>query len=114
FDMTMGALTPWVRRVFQRSLEVDARDAAEAILRLAVTLASDTQSGHVESESHYPDEEVEWLATKAFNRAIDFYLAGQDDMCARWSLAAMELAGAMHDGGALLGVLEEKACTLQL
>ncbi len=50
--------------------------------------------GHnAEDSSVYPPEELEWLATTAFNRAVDFYCASDDDGCKRWAEKALTLAG---------------------
>lgn len=56
----------------------------------------------------YPSIELEWLATTTFNRAVDFYCAGQDALCRRWAERAVELATLMPDAGALRRVLQEK------
>lgn len=66
-------------------------------------------------DAHYPSEELEWLASTAFNRAVDFYLAGQDADCKCWVDRALELAALLAGNGrgsqggrSLLDVLREK------
>lgn len=68
----------------------------------------------------YPSAELEWLATTAFNRAVDHYLAADDTACARWAGAALGLADAMAmdrdggDGGMLRRVLRGKLMALEV
>lgn len=50
----------------------------------------------------YPNEELEWLATMTFNRAIDFYLVSSDEECRRWAGKAIEVADLVgYNHGAL-------------
>lgn len=50
----------------------------------------------------YPNEELEWLATMTFNRAIDFYLVSADEECRRWAEKAIEVADLVgYNQGAL-------------
>ncbi|EAW14087.1 uncharacterized protein ACLA_071200 [Aspergillus clavatus NRRL 1] len=84
-------------------LAMDASDflLAESVLDQAILLASDS-SHSPDSESGYPREELDWLATTAFNRAVDFYLASADEDCRRWAESAFALADLVKtDGGAL-------------
>lgn len=81
---------------------------AEEVLDQAYAFARDRQS----SSSAYPDEELEWLATTAFNRAVDFYLESSDTQSRRWAGTALDLATVMHDGG-LKRILRSKVTELQ-
>lgn len=61
----------------------------------------------------YPAEELEWLATKLFNWAIDLYLAGSEDQAKEWANRAVEIAdtlalGPDGDRGALAEVMRER------
>lgn len=56
----------------------------------------------------YPAEELEWLATTAFNRAIDFFCTSQDQPCRLWAEKALALSNLCEDGGALHEVLQQK------
>ena len=58
--------------------------------------------------STYPIEELEWVATTTFNRAIDFYCTSQDDLCRRWAEKAISLADLSDDDGRLHQLLEER------
>ena len=46
----------------------------------------------------YPAEELEWLATTTFNKAVDFYCASQSAECRRWAEKALSIALSMADG----------------
>ena len=81
---------------------------AEDVLDQAYSLARDGQH----SSASYPEEELEWLATTAFNQAVDFYLASADAESRHWVQKALDLAGVMHDGR-LQQVLRSKAEELQ-
>jgi hypothetical protein len=61
----------------------------------------------------YPEEELEWLSTTAFNRAVDFYLASDDVASKRWSQKALDLAELMQDNGTLYRVLRGKFSCLK-
>jgi hypothetical protein len=47
----------------------------------------------------YPDDEIEWLTTMAWNHALDIFQAGADDGKAKkWAVRAMDLAHQLGDG----------------
>ena len=56
----------------------------------------------------YPSEELEWLATTAFNRAVDFYSSSQDADCKRWAEIAIGIANFVGDEGALRELFQTK------
>lgn len=56
----------------------------------------------------YPAEELEWLATTTFNKAVDFYCASQDVECRCWAEKALNIADSMADGGVLHELLQSK------
>ena len=76
----------------------------------------ETQSGclgalltsSLQQAKSYPPEELEWLATTAFNRAIDFYCLSQDAPCRLWAEKALTLSNLCEDGGALHEVVQQK------
>ncbi|EQL38157.1 hypothetical protein BDFG_00534 [Blastomyces dermatitidis ATCC 26199] len=114
-------LSRWIRCLFQLALDSNA-EMAEDILDQAYALARECHSQHQQyqqgeqkkpqgpeaSSSCYPEEELEWLATTAFNRAIDFYTKPDDVSCRRWAQKALDLAGQMRDGGLLYKVLRNR------
>lgn len=60
-----------------------------------------------------PPEELEWLATTAFNHAVDFYFAKQDELCQTWAFKAFALAHLYEDGGVLEKMLHDRYGTLK-
>lgn len=48
-----------------------------------------------EVEEGYPQEELEWLATTTFNRAVDAYCAADEEGCRVLGDWALEVAGRM-------------------
>lgn len=60
-----------------------------------------------------PPEETEWLATTAFNHAVDFYFAKQDELCKKWAFKAFDLAHLCGDGGVLEEMLHERFMRLK-
>ena len=56
----------------------------------------------------YPSEELEWLTTTTFNRAVDYYCASQDVDSRRWAEKALAIAKLSDDDGALHSLLQEK------
>jgi len=58
-------------------------------------------------QPRYAAEEIEYLATVTFNRAIDAYCVGDDATCHRLADVAVELAACLEgvDGGALRDAL---------
>ncbi|KAF3046085.1 hypothetical protein E8E12_010940 [Didymella heteroderae] len=76
----------------------------------------DVDSADVELEEpdHYPRTELEWMATTAFNRAIDYYVGDDDARCKIWAEKAMTIAQWLEDDGQLRDVLMKKFAALQL
>lgn len=118
-------LSRWIRCLF--SLALSETDIAVQLLDQAVTIAEDARkvcdsislrrswddltqvlSSLLQQSMSYPPEELEWLATTAFNRAIDFYCTSQDQPCRLWAEKALTLSNLCEDGGALHEVLQEK------
>ncbi|KAJ9210312.1 hypothetical protein DTO166G4_8087 [Paecilomyces variotii] len=81
---------------------------AESVLDRAYIMARDIRHSHRQDMS-YPDDELEWLATMAFNRAVDLYLASADEDSRRWGRKAIELAQLVqYDGGCLSRLLKDR------
>ncbi|KAF3046826.1 hypothetical protein E8E11_007311 [Didymella keratinophila] len=68
----------------------------------------------IKQPDHYPKTELEWMATSAFNRAIDHYVGDNDANCKLWAEKAMTVAQWLEDGGQLRDILMEKYAALQL
>lgn len=57
-------------------------------------------------------EELEWMATRAFNRSVDLYCGREDEACKRWSEKALGIAHCCGDGGALEKLLQSRLLKL--
>lgn len=66
-----------------------------------------------ESEIPYPDDELEYLSTTAFNKAVDYYCIEDDENCQSWANSAVEISGFINDGGSLRGLLQERLVGLR-
>jgi hypothetical protein len=56
----------------------------------------------------YPSEEIVWLATAAFNHAVDLFSLAQDEASQRWMEKALAVAKLASDNGNLHKRLEAK------
>lgn len=65
-------------------------------------------------DAPWPENELEWMATTAFNHAIDCYGARETEQAKAWATKAINLAHYCRDGGGLEGVLQEKYMRLSL
>ncbi|XRM39167.1 hypothetical protein ABZX51_002535 [Aspergillus tubingensis] len=105
-------LPRYIRCLFQLSLDAAEYQLAESILDQSLILV---QERHAEAENNaslslpgYPEDEIRWLSTVAFNRAVDYYLAAADADCRRWAGKAINLADMAKDDGALGRLLRGK------
>lgn len=67
----------------------------------------------LQQPDRYPKTELEWLATSAFNRAIDYYVGDDDAKCRIWGEKAMTVAQWLEDEGQLRDLLMGKFAALQ-
>ncbi|KAL2850570.1 meiosis protein SPO22/ZIP4 like-domain-containing protein [Aspergillus pseudoustus] len=104
-------LPRYFRVLFALSHQGNEHILAESVVDQALLLARD----HPSAQSHYPTEEVEWLATSTFNQAVDFFLNSADGECQRWARKAIELADCIRgrDHGRLGSLLRAKFEKLQ-
>lgn len=77
-----------------------------SVLRLLIASSS-------QSEANWPEEELEWMATTAFNHAIDCYSAHEVVRAKDWAAKAINLAHYCKDGR-LEGILQDKYLRLSL
>jgi hypothetical protein len=56
----------------------------------------------------YPSEELEWVAARAYNHAVDLYCGNQDEASREWAGRALNIAQFCDDGGALERMLQNK------
>ncbi|KAH3908764.1 hypothetical protein HBH56_171760 [Parastagonospora nodorum] len=140
-DMTK--LARWLRCLFSIALGYDEKISINCI-ELAVTVATkhhgdrpiaqasvlttpplssdavrdECDSGSADDEiketDRYPATELEWLATTAFNHAVDYYMQENDEACTKWAQHAFVLSQWLEDGGALRDLLMEKYASLGL
>lgn len=71
-----------------------------------------TLSAATKTSKPYPVEELEWLATTTYNKAVDFYCASHDVNCRRWAERAFNIAQLSSDGGLLHELLQSKFMVL--
>jgi hypothetical protein len=67
-----------------------------------------------QTDQPYPSEELEWMATRSFNYAVDLYCAGDDYGCKNWAAKALNIAHYCTDAGALERTLQSKLAVLKL
>ncbi|KAL8874514.1 MAG: hypothetical protein Q9174_000152 [Haloplaca sp. 1 TL-2023] len=79
-------------------------ETAENMIDQVISMARDVKG----KPDAYPAEELEWIVTSTFNRAVDFYCALQDDMCRKWAEQAITLAELVEDDGHLHQLLQNK------
>ncbi|KAI9795239.1 MAG: hypothetical protein M1835_006135 [Candelina submexicana] len=103
----MQKLARWIRCLFQIALPSDIK-VAEHILDQMHNIAQDARSYN----NPYPTEELEWMATTTFNRAVDFFGASDDAASKRWAEKALNIAALSDDGGGLHKTLQSKYLTL--
>ncbi|PYH78011.1 hypothetical protein BO82DRAFT_395004 [Aspergillus uvarum CBS 121591] len=98
-------LPPYLHVLYQLALDARQPELAESVLDQVLVLVRDWKM------TEFSEREVQWMASVAFNRAVDFYLAGQDEECRRWAGKAIALADLLllvvggEDGGGAFGKL---------
>lgn len=110
-----------LRCLFSLSIQAEEYILAESVLDQALTLArpkpntNTNPNGKPSSKAAtYPKDELHWLATTAFNRAVEFFLVSADDECRRWAGKAISLADLIeHDRGELSRLLRKNLAKLQ-
>ncbi|KAI9820657.1 MAG: hypothetical protein M1827_005026 [Pycnora praestabilis] len=85
-------LSRWIRCLFQIAMPSESSIAQHLLGQ--------------KDGSEYPTEELEWLATTTFNRAVDFYCASDDTACRWWAEKALCIASLSDDGGGLHSMLQ--------
>ncbi|GAB1313483.1 sporulation-specific protein 22 [Madurella fahalii] len=85
-------LAKYTRCLFQATLPLDD-GLAMKLLEEACSKARELR----ESEATWPEEELEWMATTAFNHAIDCYSAHEVERAKGWATKAINLAHYCND-----------------
>ncbi|KAL5340752.1 meiosis protein SPO22/ZIP4 like-domain-containing protein [Aspergillus crustosus] len=93
-----------LRCLFSLSLQAEEYILAESVLDQAFNLARNGADNSF-SQSPYPAEELQWIATTAFNRAVEFFLVSADGDCQRWAGKAIALADLIGEDKGKLGRL---------
>ncbi|KAL8757342.1 MAG: hypothetical protein Q9184_004228 [Pyrenodesmia sp. 2 TL-2023] len=99
----INRLARWIRCLLSLALSSNI-EMAENIVDQVISIAENAK----EKPTRYPAEELEWIATTTFNRAIDFYCASQDEASRRWAEKAISLADFGDDDGQLHELLQNK------
>lgn len=101
-------LAKYMRCLFQVAIS-DNPVIAEQLLEQIYKHAEEA----AESETPYPTEELEWIATRAFNHAVDLYCTGEDEGCKNWADRALNIAHYCVDEGSLERLLQSKLMGLK-
>lgn len=102
-DTPMPLRAKWYRVMYTLALDQPTDTVAATIDQICD--AADTAAL---SETAYPTEELEWVVTTTFNRAVDAYCGSDERMFRTLGAAALRLAERMQDRGAMRGVLMER------
>ena len=109
----------WIRILYHLCINNTSSDAdsqphdriakAATLLERAAALADDAPPN-----AQYPAEELEWLATTTFNRAVDAYCASDEAACRARVEEALNIAQRLvsRDGGSLRGAMVKRASGL--
>lgn len=81
----------WIRCVFRMTLSVNTAMAMQCLEQAAAIAARVTSTARPGEQ--YPQTELEWLASTAFNHAVDLFCASEQQLeYRRWAEAALNLA----------------------
>lgn len=97
-DKDIVKLARWLRFTFS----VGLNDADGGIsVKLVEQAAALARRGTEMRNDPYPEDELQWLATTAFNKAVDLLAAENRQAADQWMEAALELARYAADNGTL-------------
>lgn len=95
-------LARWLRFTFS----VGLNDANGTIsIKLVEQAASLARRGTEMRNDPYPEDELQWLATTAFNKAVDLLAAEERQAAEQWMEAALDLARYAADNGSMHALL---------
>jgi hypothetical protein len=104
-ERDMAKAARWLRISFSHDLKDGTGTFALDLLTQATGMA---KKGYERRRDTFPDMELHWLATTAFNRAVDLLTEGESASCAPWLDGSLELARYSADNGALHASLTSK------
>ncbi|KAI7123989.1 hypothetical protein KC343_g16283 [Hortaea werneckii] len=104
-DRDIVKMSRWLRLAFSMHLHDQDNGLALKLVEQAAAIA---RKGYNNEAEVYPAEELTWLATMAFNKAIDCLATGDYGGCQSWADAALELACYADDNGSLHAHLTRK------
>lgn len=97
-DKDVLKLARWLRFTFSVGLNSGESSVSIKLVEQAATMA---RRGTEMMIDPYPEDELQWLATTAFNRAVDLLLAEDREAAGQWMEASLELARYSADNGSL-------------
>ncbi|KAF4637760.1 hypothetical protein G7Y89_g330 [Cudoniella acicularis] len=106
--MDSTKLAKYMRCLFHIAISGDA-EIAEQLLDQVYALAEEAK----ETEQPYPSAELDWIASRAFNHAVDLYCNGQDEGCKTWASKALNIAHFCADDGGLETLLQTRLAGLK-
>ncbi|EUC48226.1 hypothetical protein COCMIDRAFT_87783 [Bipolaris oryzae ATCC 44560] len=129
----MPRLSRWLRCLFSLSLPFDDESSLryiDQVTHIAATKQSvrrdtstfrscrdedtvDLADKMIKETECYPKTELEWLATTAFNRAIDYYVQENDEKAKKWAEKAFVVAQWIDDAGATRDFLMKRFSILK-
>lgn len=98
-DKDISKLARWLRLTFSISLGKSGDDGIS--IKLVEQAASMARRGTEGRNDSYPEDELQWLATVAFNKAVDLLAIGDGEAADQWIDVALELARYAADNGSL-------------
>lgn len=98
-DKDLVKVSRWLRLSFSIDLSDGDGTFALKLLHQAADMAKKGYEGS--SDQVYPETELQWLSTTAFNEAVDFLSGGEYESSKEWIEGALELARYAADQGAL-------------
>ncbi|KAI7348606.1 SPO22-domain-containing protein [Hortaea werneckii] len=104
-DRDIVKMSRWLRLAFSMHLHDQDNGLALKLVEQAAAIA---RKGYTNEAEVYPAVELTWLATMAFNKAIDCLATGDYGGCQSWADAALELAYYADDNGSLHAHLTAK------
>jgi hypothetical protein len=104
----LAKIARWLRFTFTLCIAHTQSDFSHTLLLQAVKMAESGRLPGKDEKEIYPDAELQWLATKSFNHAVDLTVGGEGEAAVKWMEGALDLARYARDEGALHALFTEK------